>query len=177
MLTRADLIRGAVARLRTRDPEGDALRRAVRAAVVVPLAAAVSFFVVGGSQAPLFTIIGAFWLLVLVDFPGNRQGRALAHCGVGLNGAVLITLGTLVAPMPWLAITLMLILGVAVTLAGVLSATIAAGQRVTLLAFVLPVCTPTGPIGERLLGWAIALVVCVPAALFGRQSSFRWRPR
>jgi uncharacterized membrane protein YgaE (UPF0421/DUF939 family) len=166
MLTPADLFRGAVARLRTRDPEGDALRRAVRAAVVVPLAAAVSFFVVGGSQAPLFTIIGAFWLLVLVDFPGNRQGRALAHCGVGFNGAVLITLGTLVAPMPWLAVTLMFILGVAVTLAGVLSATIAAGQRVTLLAFVLPVCTPIGPIGERLLGWAIALVVCVPAALF-----------
>jgi uncharacterized membrane protein YccC len=166
MLTPADLIRGAVARVRTRDPEGDALRRAVRAAVVVPLAAAVSFFIVGGSQAPLFTIIGAFWLLVLVDFPGNRQGRALAHCGVGLNGAVLITLGTLVAPMPWLAITLMLILGVGVTLAGVLSATIAAGQRVTLLAFVLPVCTPIGPIGERLLGWAIAAVVCVPAALF-----------
>lgn len=166
MLTPACLFHGAVERLRTRDLEGDALRRAVRAAIAVPLSAAVSFLVVGGSQAPLFTIIGAFWLMVLVDFPGNRQGRALAHCGVGFNGAVLIALGTLVAPMPWLAVTLMFMLGVAVTLAGVLSATIAAGQRVTLLAYVLPVCTPIGPIGERLLGWAIALVVCVPAALF-----------
>jgi hypothetical protein len=166
MLTPAAWFPGAVQRLRTRDPEHDGLRRAVRAAIVVPLAAAVSFFAVGGSQAPLFTIIGAFWLMVLVDFPGNRQRRALAHCGVGFNGAVLMTLGTLVAPMPWLAVTLMFILGVAVTLAGVLSETIAAGQRVTLLAFVLPVCTPIGPVGERLLGWAIALVVCVPAALF-----------
>ena len=166
MLTPACLFHGAVERLRTRDLEGDALRRAVRAAIAVPLSAAVSFLVVGGTQAPLFTIIGAFWLMVLVDFPGNRQGRALAHCGVGFNGAVLIALGTLVAPLPWLAVTLMFILGVAVTLAGVLSATIAAGQRVTLLAYVLPVCTPIGPIGERLLGWAIALVVCVPAALF-----------
>jgi uncharacterized membrane protein YgaE (UPF0421/DUF939 family) len=166
MLTPAGLLPGAVERLQTRDPERDALRRAVRAAIVVPLAAAVSFFLVGGSQAPLFTIIGAFWLMVLVDFPGNRQGRALAYCGVGVNGAVLIALGTLVAPMPWLAVTLMFVLAVAVTLAGVLSATIAAGQRVTLLAYVLPVCTPIGPIGERLLGWAIALVVCVPAALF-----------
>jgi hypothetical protein len=68
--------------------------------------------------------------------------------------------------MPWLAVTLMFILGVVVISAGVLSETIAAGQRVTLLAYVLPVCTPIGPIGERLLGWAIALVVCVPAALF-----------
>jgi hypothetical protein len=160
------LLRGAVGRLQTADPERDALRRGVRAAIVVPLAAAVSFLVVGGSQAPLFTIVGAFWLMVLVDFPGNRQSRALAHCGVGFNGAVLITLGTLMAPVPWLAVPLMFVLAVAVMLAGVLSETIAAGQRVTLLAYVLPVCTPIGPIGERLLGWAIALVVCVPAALF-----------
>jgi uncharacterized membrane protein YccC len=155
-----------IERLRTGDPERDALRRAVRAAIVVPLAAAVSFVAVGGSQAPLFTIVGALWLMVLVDFPGDRQGRALAHCGVSFNGAVLITVGTMVAPMPWLAVTLMFVLGAAVTLAGVLSETIAAGQRVTVLAYVLAVCTPIGPIGERLLGWAIALVVCMPAALF-----------
>ena len=166
MLTPAGLFRRAVERLRTRDPELDALRRAVRAAIVVPLATAVSFLVVGGSQAPLFTIIGAIWLMVLTDFPGNRQQRALAYCGLGFNGAVLITLGTVVAPIPWLAVALMFVLGVAVTLAGVLSETIAAGQRATLLAYVLPVCIPAGPIGERLLGWAIALAVCVPAALF-----------
>jgi hypothetical protein len=60
----------------------------------------------------------------------------------------------------------MFVLNVAVMLAGVLSETIAARQRVTLLAYVLPVCTPIALIGERLVGWAIALVVCVPAALF-----------
>ncbi|MDT5071518.1 MAG: hypothetical protein QOH82_838, partial [Mycobacterium sp.] len=153
-------------RRRKGDPELDGLRSAARAAIVVPLAAAVSFLVSGGSQATLFTIVGALWLMVLVDFPGDRRGRALAYCGVGFNGAVLITVGSLVAPIPWLAVTLIFVLGVAVTLAGVLSETIAAGQRVTLLAYVLPVCTPIGPIGERLLGWAIALVVCIPAALF-----------
>ncbi len=60
----------------------------------------------------------------------------------------------------------MFVLGVAVTFSGVLSETIAAGQRATLLTFVLPACTPPGPVGERLLGWTIALAVCVPAALF-----------
>jgi uncharacterized membrane protein YccC len=162
----ADLLSRAGDRMRTRDPEGYSLRRAVRAAIVVPLAAAVSYLVVGGSQAPLFTLIGAFWFMVLVDFPGNRQNRALAYCGLGFNGAVLIALGTLVAPIPWLAVTLMFVLGVAVTLAGVLSSTIAAGQRATLLTYILPVCTPVGSISERLLGWAIALAICVPAALF-----------
>ncbi len=156
----------AVDRIRQRDPERDALRRAVRAAVIVPLAAAVSFAVGGGSQTPLFTIFGSFALMVLADFPGNRQTRAVAYAGLGINGAVLITLGTWVAPHPWLAVVLMFILGVAVTFAGVISETIAAGQRATLLTFVLPACLPTGPVEERLLGWLIALAVCVPAALF-----------
>ena len=65
---------------------------------MLPVAAAVSFAVGGGSQTPLFTIFGSVALLILVDFPGNRPARALAYCGLGFNGAVLITLGTLVAP-------------------------------------------------------------------------------
>ena len=137
----------------------------MRAAIVVPVAAAVSFRI-GASQTPLFTIFGSFALMVLADFPGNRQNRALAYAGLGVNGAVLITLGTLVAPHPWLAVTTMFVLGVVVTFSGVLSETIAAGQRATLLTFVLPACTPPGPIGERLLGWLIALAICVPASLF-----------
>jgi uncharacterized membrane protein YccC len=156
----------AVDRIRQRDPENDALRRALRAAIVVPLAAAISFAVGGGSQTPLFTIFGSVALLIVTDFPGNRPARALAYCGLGINGAVLITLGTLVAPHPWLSVALMFVLGVAVTFSGVLSETIAAGQRATLLTFVLPACTPVGPIPDRLLGWLIALSVCVPAALF-----------
>jgi hypothetical protein len=32
--------------------------------------------------------------------------------------------------------------------------------------FVLPACIPVGPLPERLLGWLIALALCVPAALF-----------
>lgn len=155
-----------VDRVRTRDPENDGARRALRAAIVVPIAAAVSFAVGGGSQTPLFTIFGSIALLIVTDFPGNMNARALAYGGLGFNGAVLISLGTLAAPIPWLAITLMFVIGVAVTFSGVLSEIVAAGQRATLLTFVLPVCTPVGPLGERLLGWLIALVICVPAALF-----------
>jgi uncharacterized membrane protein YccC len=153
-------------RLRARDPEFDALRRALRAAIVLPIAAAVSFTFAGGSQTPLFTIFGSVALLILVDFPGNRPARALAFCGLGFNGAVLITLGTLVAPHPWLSVAVMFVLAVAVIFAGVLSEVVAAGQRATLLMFVLPACTPTGPLPERLLGWMIAFALCVPAALF-----------
>lgn len=153
--------------MQQRDPDNDALRRAVRAATVVPISAGTSFLVGGGNpQTALFTLFGSVALLVFSDFPGNRQNRAVAYAGLGLNGFVLITLGTLIAPYPWPAVALMFALGVAVTFSGVLSETVAAGQRATLLTFVLPACTPPGPIGERLAGWAIALAVCVPAALF-----------
>jgi uncharacterized membrane protein YccC len=162
----AAVLRHVLDRLRARDPEFDALRRALRAAIVVPIAAAVSFAVGGGSQTPLFTIFGSVALLIMVDFPGNRPARALAYCGLGFNGAVLITLGTLVAPHPWLSVALMFVLGVVVIFAGVLSEIVAAGQRATLLMFVLPACTPVGPLPERLMGWLIALAICVPAALF-----------
>ena len=162
----SDVLRRAAQRLRARDLDGDALRRALRAAVVVPMAGVVSYSIAGPSQTALFTVLGAIWLLGLVDFPGNRRVRALAYCGLGVNGAVLITVGTLVQPIPWLAVALTFVLGVAVTLAGVLSETIAAGRRVTLLLYVLPVCTPPAPVTARLLGWAIALAICVPAALF-----------
>ncbi len=162
----AGVLRRVVRRIRERDPEFDALRRAVRAAVVVPAAAAVSFAIGGSSQTPLYTIFGSFALMVLADFPGNPQNRAVAYAGLGLNGAVLITLGTLVSPHAWLSVALMFVLGVVVTFSGVLSETIAAGQRPTLLTFVLPACTPPGPIGDRLLGWGVALAVCVPASLF-----------
>ena len=160
------MLRHVLDRMRARDPEFDALRRALRAAIVLPIAAAVSFAVGGGSQTPLFTIFGSVALLILVDFPGNRPARALAYCGLGFNGVVLITLGTLVAPRPWLSVALMFVLAVAVIFAGVLSEIVAAGQRATLLMFVLPACTPVGPLPERLLGWVIALALCIPAALF-----------
>src|SRR5690349_12966394 len=161
-----NLWRRAVDRLRQRDPEFDALRRACRAAMVVPIAAAVGFTVGNSAQTSLFSIFGSVALLIMVDFPGNRPARALAYAGLGLNGFVLITLGTLVSDHPWISVAVMFVLGVVVTFSGVLSEIVAAGQRATLLTFVLPACTPVGPIPDRLLGWLIALAVCVPAALF-----------
>jgi Fusaric acid resistance protein-like len=166
MLIRVSPIRQTLQALRSKDPERDALRRAVRAAIMVPLTAGFAFVFVGGHAAPLYALLGAFWLLVVTEFPGNRQQRAVAYLGLTVNGIVLITLGTLVAPIAWLAVTLMFFLGLAVTLAALLSATMSAGQRATLLFYVWPVCTPVGPIGERLLGWLMAVAICVPAALF-----------
>ena len=74
------------------------MRRAARAALVIPISAGIGF-AFGHGQTPLFSIFGSIALLIVVDFPGNRAGRAVSYAGLAVIGAVLITLGTLVAPM------------------------------------------------------------------------------
>jgi len=76
--------------------------------------------------------------MVIMDIPGNRQNRTVGYLGLGFNGCVLLTLGTVVAPFPWLAVTLTFVLGVAVTLGRVVSETVSAGQRATLVLFCGP---------------------------------------
>jgi len=161
-----DRAREILARATERDPEHDALRRASRAAVILPLTALAGLTAGGGSQTTMFAIFGAVALLIVADFPGNRPARTLAYVGLGCNGAVLITVGTVISPMPVAAVLTMFVLGAVVTFTGVLSEIVAAGQRATLMTFVLPVCTPPGPIGDRLLGWGIAWAIAVPAALW-----------
>ncbi|MGD9621254.1 MAG: FUSC family protein [Mycolicibacterium sp.] len=116
-------------------------------------------------------MFGSIALLVVVDFPGNRNTRALSYLWLGCIGVALITLGTFAATNVWLAVSLMFVIGLTVSFAGLLSESIAAGQRSTLLTFVLPVCIPVGPLDHRLMGWLIAFAISVPAALFV------WPPR
>jgi hypothetical protein len=70
-------IRRALDRLRTKDPDHDGLRRALRATIMVSLAAGFSLVAVGGAAAPRFAVLGAHWLMVVTAFPGNRQNRAV----------------------------------------------------------------------------------------------------
>jgi uncharacterized membrane protein YccC len=152
--------------LRTRDPSRDGLRRALRAGIAVPLAATVGFLVAGDTQAPVFTLVGSIALLIVSDFPGSVGTRATGYGILAVNGALLIVLGTWAAPHPWAAVLLCFAVGALVSFLGLLSELAAAGQRATLMVFLLPVSMPVGPLADRLLGWLLALLVCVPAALF-----------
>jgi hypothetical protein len=154
-----------VDRLRARDPGRDGLRRALRAGVAIPLAAMVSYLVAGTTQAPIFTLVGSIALLIVVDFPGSLSNRAMGYAGLAVSGALLITLGTWAAPHPPVAVLLCFAVGALVSFLGLLSDLVAAGHRAALMAFLLPVCIPTGPLGDRLLGWLLALAICVPTAL------------
>jgi len=152
--------------LRRRDPSRDGFRRALCAGIALPIAALLGFAVAGDTQAPIFSLVGAIALLIVTDFPGSVGTRALAYGGLTVIGTVLIALGTWVAPYPWIAVPLCFAVGAMVSFLGLLSETVAAGQRASLITFLLPLCAPPGPLNDRLLGWFVALLVCVPAALF-----------
>lgn len=166
MLAPVDACRQAVLdRIHRRDPQYDGARRALRAAAVIPIATAVGV-AIGGQQTTLFALFGSVAFLIVADFPGNRQARALSYLWLGCVGAGLITIGSFASASVWLAVPLTLVVGATVSFAGVLSESIAAGQRSSLLAYVLPVCAPAGPLDHRLLGWLVAFAICTPAALF-----------
>src|SRR4051794_15857120 len=144
--------------LRDHDPGLVALRRAARAAVVMPAMFAFADKVVGNPMLATFAAFGSFALLVLVDFGGSMRERLQAEAAVAVAGGVLVCLGTLVANSTVLAVVAMTLVGFGVLFAGVVSSVLAGATTSLLLAFILPVSLP-GPassIPDRLAGWGLA---------------------
>lgn len=154
-------------RLRARDPNGFAVRRSVRAAIVVPANFAIGSELIGSAQVATFAAFGSFALLIFVTFPGGWRSRLGAFLVLAAAGVALICLGTLVASPDWLAVAAMLAVAFAVLFAGVVSSTINAGTQAALLAFILAVMLPggTSALPDRLAGWGIACGVSIPVAL------------
>jgi uncharacterized membrane protein YccC len=148
--------------------KGPTVRRALRAAVVVPSAFAIGSQVIGNAQTATFSAFGAFALLLFVEFPGNRAARFAEFALLGITGVVLIVIGTFLAKPAWLAVVAMAVIGFVVLFAGVVSSVTAAAGRAALLTFILPVMLPgsTSDIPARLFGWAIAVGIAVPVALY-----------
>jgi uncharacterized membrane protein YccC len=161
------------AALHRRDPNGFALRRALRAAVVVPSNFAFGSQVIGNAQVATFAAFGSFALLMFVNFPGGRASRAAAYGVLAGAAALLILIGTELASPDWLAVVGMAVIAFAVLFAGVVSSTVNGATQAVLLAFILAVMLPGGraAVPDRLAGWGLALLTAVPVALFV------WPPR
>jgi uncharacterized membrane protein YccC len=159
--------------LRSHDPGWFGLRRAVRAAVVVPVNFAIGSEVIGNAQVATFAAFGSFALLLFVNFTGGLAARAGAYLGLAVAGVVLIVIGTELATPDWLAVVAMAVIAFAVLFAGVVSSLISGASQAALLAFILAVMLPgtRGDVPERLAGWGIACAVAIPVALFV------WPPR
>jgi uncharacterized membrane protein YccC len=156
---------GLVGWLRVRDPGYAALRRAARAALLMPATFALGDKVIGEPLLATFAAFGSFAMLLLVDFSGSLKDRLLDQTALGLACAALICLATLVSRTTWLATVSMAVVAFGVLFAGVLSSVLAGATTPLLLAFILPVSLqgPPSSIPERVAGWGLAAGVSLLA--------------
>lgn len=163
------------------DPGLFSLKRAARAAIVMPAVFAFADKVIGNPDTVLFAAFGSIALLVLTDFGGPRRMRFAAYLALAVAGLALITLGTLCSQTAWLAVAAMAVVGFAILFSGAISAYFAAAGRAALLLFVIPVAFPGPPsaIPARLEGWALAATaaICAVMLLWPSQPRDRLRAR
>src|SRR5271154_6180166 len=86
-----------------RDPDLAALRRAGRAAIVMPAMFALGDEVIGNPAIATFAAFGSFAMLLLVDFGGPMQARLQAQAALAVVGCAFVCLGTLASQTVWLA--------------------------------------------------------------------------
>ncbi|HTC72753.1 MAG TPA: FUSC family protein, partial [Solirubrobacteraceae bacterium] len=148
----------AVRWLRRRDHDLVALRRAGRAAIVMPAMFALGEEVIGNPVVATFAAFGAFAMLLLVDFGGPMRGRLQAEAALAVVGCAFVCIGTLASRNVWLATATMALIGFVVIFAGVLSSMLAGATTALLLALILPVslAAPVSAIGDRVAGWGLA---------------------
>jgi uncharacterized membrane protein YccC len=157
----------AVERLKSKDPGHLALKRSVRAAIIVPSVFGLTHAVFANPQIDLFGAFGSFALLLLVDFPGRPRTRLLSYLGLFVLGTAFIALGTTVSTHKVAAVVAMAVVGFGVLFVGIVSPQAATASTAALLVFVLPVAVaqPTSAIGDRLLGWVIGATVSITACM------------
>jgi uncharacterized membrane protein YccC len=144
--------------IRAHDPGFGALRRAGRAALVMPAMFALGDRVIANPEVATFAAFGSFAMLLLVEFGGPMRERLQAQVALALAGAVFVCLGTLVSRSPWLGALTMTVVAFGVLFAGVVSSVLASATLSLLLAFILPVSLagPVSSIPDRLAGWGLA---------------------
>jgi hypothetical protein len=153
--------------VKSKDPDFLAVKRSVRAAIVMPSVFGLAHLLFANAQVSLLGAFGSFSLLLLVDFPGRPRTRFLSYVALFLVGSCFVALGTFVSTDKVAAVAAMAVVAFAVLLAGVVSPQAAIASTAALLLFVLPVAVaePAAAVGPRLVGWGLAGAFCIPACM------------
>src|ERR1700751_2309914 len=144
--------------MRIHDPGLVSLRRALRAAIVIPSVFAFADKVIAKPQVAPFAAFGSFALLVLVEFSGPTRSRVIAYLGLAAAGAANITIGTICSNDVWLATLARAGIGFAILFSGIINGYFAAATTGALLTFILAamIPAPASAVPDRLEGFAIA---------------------
>ena len=125
----------------TKDPGFLAVKRSIRAAVVMPMVFGLTHLLFSNPQVSLFGAFGSFALLLLVDFPGRPRTRlALLRGPFPRRGVASSPSGTVVSTDKVAAVAAMAVVGFVVLFVGDrLARKAATASTAALLVFVLPV--------------------------------------
>lgn len=149
------------------DPGHTALRRGIRAAIVLEIAVAITLLGMNSPQAALFAAFGAVGLLLTADFAGTWQRRLAAYLAMGAAGAVIITIGWAAAQNPVAQVIVTAVVAFVLAFAPVMRGMLAAAAPGLLVVFVVAVTFggTTADLPSYLAGWAIAVVLSTAAGV------------
>ncbi|MGY1786947.1 FUSC family protein [Geodermatophilus sp. SYSU D00698] len=151
----------ALARLRRRDPSLAAVRRAGRVTVASCAAFYTCRYLLDAPVAAVYGVFAAVALGGLSEVTGRPAERTRVYAASLVAGAVLVTLGTLLAVTTWTAVLGMLAVGFLVAYAGVGGPRVAGVVSGLQLFYVLPCFPPYAPgtLGQRLLGIGLGIAL------------------
>ncbi len=133
------------------DPEHLNLRKAARAAIVMPGVFAIAQYALDDPDAALFASFAAFSALAMADFGGPRRRRFVAYVALGLIEMALVAAGTVVSRSAVLAAAVMVVVAMLIVLAGAIGGYWEVGAKAAMLSFVLAATieAPNSQLGSR----------------------------
>lgn len=153
--------------LRAHDPDFTATRRAIRAAVALPITIALVMYPLADSTGAIFAVFGTVGLLINSDFAGSVRARLGAYLLTGVAGSIAVLIGWAASQTLVSAVAVTAIVAFALTFLGIFRGAVSTASGAVLLLFVLSVCVggSATDLPDYLLGWAVAVVVSTATAL------------
>lgn len=143
------------------DPKHLILRRALRVAVLVSATFFVTDAILGWSTASLAAAFACFSMLAFADFSGPRWNRLVAYLLLGLNGVIMVAVGSYVAQWQWVSIGLTFVVVLVISFSAVLRGYFAAATAAAILPWAFAVTGGYSPetIADKAGGWALGALV------------------
>ena len=153
--------------LRAHDPDLIATRRAIRAAVALPISIALVLYPLADKTGAIFAVFGTVGLLINSDFAGSVRARLGAYLLTGVAGSVAILVGWAASLTLTSAVVVTALVAFGLTFLSIFRGAVSTASGAVLLLYVLAVCVSGSmpDIPDYLMGWWIAVVVSTVTAL------------
>lgn len=153
--------------IRVHDPDGTARRRAIRAAIAVPVGLAITLYLLDDPVGAAFTLFGMTGLLISSDFAGPPGRRLTGYLLTGVAGSVALLLGWAASLTLVSAVLVTMAVAFGMTFVSMFRGAVSTGSASVLLVYIVAVCSQGqwSQMRDFQLGWWVAVIVSVIAAL------------